>query len=114
MKEENMKYGTIVARTKLYTDAFARFGVKGQLGKAVEELCEASAAITRFLTRPEGHTAGGIRDSLFEELADASIMVEQLELMFADQTGTLGRSLSQIRERKLRRLEKLMHGTENA
>ena len=109
-----MIYDDRKERELLYLKAVAMFGVKGQLGKAVEELCEASAAITRFLTRPEGHTAGGIRDSLFEELADASIMVEQLELMFAAQTDTLGRSLSQIRERKLRRLEKLMHGTENA
>ena len=109
-----MIYDDRKERELLYLKAFAMFGVKGQLGKAVEELCEASASITRFLTRPEGHSSGQIRDSLFEELADASIMVEQLELMFADQTDTLGRSLSQIREQKLRRLERLMNGTENA
>lgn len=105
-----MKYDDQAERTRLYKKAIVRFGVKSRLGKALEEFCEASAAITRFLSRPEGHSSGQIRDSLFEELADASIMVEQLEIMFVDQTDTLGRSLPQIREQKLRRLEKLMNG----
>lgn len=104
-----MKYNNDT-REQLYLKAIVMFGVKSRLGKALEEFCEVSASITRFLTRPEGHSSGQIRDSLFEELADASIMVEQLELMFADQTDTLGRSLPQIREQKLRRLEKLMNG----
>lgn len=108
-----MKYNNDT-REQLYLKAIAMFGVKSRLGKALEEFCEASAAITRFLTRPEGHSSGQIRDSLFEELADASIMVEQLELIFEDQTDTLGRSLAQIKEQKLLRLEKLMNGTENA
>ena len=107
-----MKYDDQMKREQLYMEAIVMFGVKDRLGKAVEELCEASAALSRFLTRPEGHAAGDIKDSLFDELADASIMVEQLELMFADQTDTLGRSLPKIREQKLRRLENLMNGTE--
>ncbi|WP_077073625.1 hypothetical protein [Mailhella massiliensis] len=106
-----MKYNNDT-REQLYLKTIAMFGVKSRLGKALEEFCEASAAITRFLTRPEGHTAGEIKDSLFEELADASIMIEQLELLFSDQTDTLGRSLSRIKEQKLRRLEKLMSGME--
>lgn len=106
-----MKYNNDT-REQLYLKAIAMFGVKSRLGKALEEFCEASAAITRFLTRPEGHSSGQIRDSLFEELADASIMVEQLKVLFDDQTDTCGRSIAQIQEEKLRRLESLMNGTE--
>lgn len=108
-----MKYDDQTERTQLYKKAIVRFGVKSRLGKALEEFCEASAAITRFLSRPEGHSSGQIRDSLFEELADASIMVEQLKVLFADQTDTRGRSIAQIQEEKLARLEKLMNGAEN-
>lgn len=108
-----MKYNNDT-RERLYLKAIAMFGVKSRLGKALEEFCEVSASITRFLTRPEGHSSGQIRDSLFEELADASIMVEQLKVLFADQTDTRGRSIAQIQEEKLARFEKLMNGMENA
>jgi len=108
-----MKYNNDT-REQLYLKAIAMFGVKSRLGKALEEFCEVSASITRFLTRPEGHSSGQIRDSLFEELADASIMVEQLKVLFVDQTDTRGRSIAQIQEEKLARFEKLMNGMENA
>ena len=108
-----MKYNNDT-REQLYLKAIVMFGVKSRLGKALEEFCEVSASITRFLTRPEGHSSGQIRDSLFEELADASIMIEQLKVLFADQTDTRGRYIAQIHEEKLARFEKIINGMENA
>lgn len=99
-----MDYSRIEEREKLYADALAVFGVPDRISKTVEELCELSAALCRYVSRPEGHSAGEIRDNLLEELADAEVMLEQARYLFDDLTTGTGKSLYQIRQEKLERL----------
>lgn len=64
------------ARREIYEKAIARNGTLLQCIVAVEELSEAQKEVCKLL-REEGST-----DRLAEEIADATIMLEQLRLMF--------------------------------
>lgn len=96
------------ARFELYRKAFFRFGSRDRLLKTVEEMAEFSAAIMRFINQPAGHEPQAVKDSVLEELADASIMVEQSRVAFMKMTNSHGESVEDIRQRKLARLEKLV------
>lgn len=64
------------ARVAVYEKAIARNGVLLQAIVALEELSEAQKEICKLL-RNEGST-----DHLAEEVADATIMLEQLRIIF--------------------------------
>lgn len=64
------------ARVAVYEKAIARNGVLLQAIVALEELSEAQKEICKLL-REEGNT-----EHLAEEVADATIMLEQLRIMF--------------------------------
>ena len=63
-------------RVKVYTNALIRYGDRKQMVKCVEELAECQQAICKIILGGEnfGHMA--------EEIADATIMLEQMRLMF--------------------------------
>ena len=103
-----MDYCKIENRQKLYADALAVFGVPDRISKTVEEFCELSAALCRYVSLPEGHSSGEIRDNLLEELADAEIMLEQARYLFDDLRTGAGLSLDDIRMKKLQRLSDLV------
>lgn len=63
-------------RAKVYTDALETFGATTQLVVALEELSEAQKEICKVL-RGEGSTL-----HLAEEVADATIMLEQIRQIF--------------------------------
>ena len=63
-------------RVAVYENAIARNGVLLQAIVAIEELSEAQKEICKFL-REEGNA-----EHLAEEVADATIMLEQLRIMF--------------------------------
>lgn len=63
-------------RKRVYEKAIAKFGPDHQAVKAVEELGEAVQAICKMLLGCEK------REHLAEELADVSIMVEQMRMIF--------------------------------
>lgn len=63
-------------RAKVYSDALATFGANVQLAKALEELNEVQLELCRFLT------GRGSVLHLAEEVADATIMLEQLRQIF--------------------------------
>lgn len=69
--------------------------------KAMEELGELTRAIARVLLWGEGKEE---MRNLQEEMADVSIMLSQLELMFGD--------VSEIEEWKLRRLKERLEEDE--
>jgi len=60
----------------LLESAIKRYGVNNQVHKAVEELTELSLELQRFL---EGR---GDEEHIREEVADVTVMLAQLELMF--------------------------------
>lgn len=63
-------------RCKTYTKAMLAFGEQNQLIVAVEELSECQKEICKILR------GGGDYRHLAEEVADATIMLEQIRLMF--------------------------------
>lgn len=63
-------------RAKVYTDALETFGANAQLMKALEELTELQLEIHRVL-----NDRGDI-PHLIEEVADATIMLEQVRQIF--------------------------------
>jgi hypothetical protein len=64
------------ARVAVYESAIARNGMLLQAIVAIEELSEAQKEICKLL-REEGN-----KEHLAEEVADATIMLEQLRIMF--------------------------------
>ena len=68
---------TYEERAKVYADALTTFGANCQLVVALEEMSELQKEICKAL-RGDIHPA-----HLAEELADATIMLEQLRLIFS-------------------------------
>ena len=67
---------TYSERCKIYTDAMLAFGEQAQLIVSVEELSECQKEICKILRGGEDFR------HLSEEIADAIIMLEQIQLMF--------------------------------
>lgn len=63
-------------RAKVYTDALATFGATAQLVVALEEMSEVQKEICKTLR------GGGSILHLAEEVADATIMLEQIRQIF--------------------------------
>ena len=83
------------ARVAVYEKAIARNGVLLQAIVALEELSEAQKEICTLL-REEGNV-----EHLAEEVADATIMLEQLRLMF-----NINEAVCRYMDAKVLRLEK--------
>lgn len=63
-------------RVKVYTDALVAYGEGNQCIVAIEELSEAQKEICKVLRGEEN------LEHLAEEIADATIMLEQIRLIF--------------------------------
>lgn len=74
--------------------AVEHYGVEAQMLKTMEELGELTQAVARVLLWGNGEDE---LENLREEMADVSIMLSQLELIFGDVT--------EVEEYKLLRLE---------
>lgn len=86
-------------RAKVYADARATFGANAQLIKALEELTEVQLEICRALDN-RVHPA-----ALAEEVADATIMLEQVQQIFG--VGPMVRDIMDAKVERLRqRIEK--------
>lgn len=73
-------------RCKVYAAALEKWGVDSQLHVAIEEMSEVIKAITKILridtaSCSESDISGSL-ESLAEEIADATIMLEQLQEIF--------------------------------
>ena len=82
-------------RCKVYTNALIRYGDQKQMIVAVEELSECSKEICKILRGGEDYR------HLAEEIADATIMLEQLRLMF-----NLNEAVCEQMDRKVQRLDR--------
>lgn len=92
-------------RAELYKKCIARWGAKNRVAKTAEESAELSASCVRFLLNPKGHTKTENKDGLLAELADVRIMSDQMLLLFAGERDSCNRSLEQIIDEKLDRLQ---------
>lgn len=88
---ENSVNMTNEREAKILEGAIAKFGTQAQIAKAVEELNELAAELAR-------HLNGQAKvENIREEMADAFIMLNQMEMIFGD--------VSNVEIRKLERLE---------
>lgn len=79
---------------EVFRKAVEAFGIDNQMNVAQEELCELGAAISRVKRgRP------GAKENLVEEIADALVVIWQLQLIF-DPDG----KVAEIFEKKVKRL----------
>lgn len=74
--------------------AVEHYGVEAQMIKTMEELGELTQAVARVLLWGNGEDE---LENLREEMADVSIMLNQLEMIFGD--------VADVEEQKLLRLE---------
>lgn len=79
---------------RVYKKAIKVFGRDPQIVAAIEEMGELTQALARYLN--------GKSDNVEEELADVSIMLEQLQLLFDK------RKIKKIKKQKLERLETML------
>ena len=84
---------TYSEKCKTYTNAMLAFGEQNQLIVAVEELSECQKEICKILRGGEDYR------HLSEEVADATIMLEQIRLMF-----NINDCVCNIMDEKIKRL----------
>ena len=83
-------------RQVVYRKAIKRFGKVNQMVKAIEEMSE----LTKVLTKILGLGTTVSREELIEEIADVTIMMEQLRLMY-----NINDEVCEMMDSKIRRLE---------
>ena len=88
------------ARVAVYEKAIARNGMLLQAIVAVEELSEAQKEVCKLLREQ------GDMEHLAEEIADATIMLEQLRVMF-----NLDEAVDRYMDAKVQRLADRLNGT---
>ena len=88
-------------RCKVYTNALIRYGDRKQMVKCVEELAECQQAICKIILGGENF------DHLAEEVADATIMLEQMRLMF-----NINDRVCEYMDEKVLRLDRRLKGVE--
>ena len=86
-------------RCKTYTKAILAFGERNQLIVAVEELSECQKEICKILRCGEDYR------HLAEEVADATIMLEQIRLMF-----NINDCVCNFMDEKIKRLDDRVKG----
>ena len=87
-------------RQEVYRRAMLTFGVRAQLVVALEELSEAQKEICKFLR------GKGDLDHLTEEIADAQIMLEQVQML----CGIDERAVQEQMDSKIARLRGRIRG----
>ena len=90
---------TYEQRESIYTNALITYGEVVQMVVAVEELSECQKEICKFL---RGY---GSASNLAEEIADATIMLEQLQYIFG-----LNNLVCQKMDEKIGRLDERLRG----
>lgn len=90
-------------RKKTYLNALIVFGQTAQSVVAIEELSECQKEICKFLR------GGGDRLHLAEEIADATIMLEQLRIMYG-----VNEDVCRIMDEKVERLDRKLRGDNGA
>lgn len=85
------------ARTAVYEDAIERYGSEHQIVVAIEEMSEVIKSLTKWLRRGSDSDL----DSIVEEVADATIMFEQLRLIF-----DINDEVCEAMDKKIERLRK--------
>ena len=89
-------------RCKTYTNAMIAFGERNQLIVAIVDLSECQKEICKILRGGEDYR------HLAEEVADATIMLEQIRLMF-----NINDCVCDFMDKKIKRLDDRVKGSTN-
>lgn len=92
-------------RCEVYADAITKWGVEAQCIVAIEEMSEVIKALTKFIRDPDN--IDDYLPNIIEEVADATIMLEQLRLIFG-----INVEVYEAMDAKMRRLKKKMEESE--
>jgi hypothetical protein len=79
----------------VYQEAKRQWGERSQIVAALEELAECSVVLAKYLNGKHQDL-----DTIYTELADAEIMLEQMRIYFS------GAKIDEFKDFKLRRLSK--------
>ena len=97
-----MKDITQEKEVEIYVTAIRRWGPISQIIKAIEEMGELQQALAKYLNAPEAKTLeeaeAGVRP-VREEMADVSIMLNQLALIFGSADEEEARKLQRLADR---------------
>jgi phosphotransacetylase len=85
-------------RAKTYINAMIAYGEEVQIIKALEELAECQQAICKAIM-------GGDQEHLAEEIADATIMLEQMRIIFP-----INERVCEYMDAKVQRLDDRLKG----
>ena len=101
MKDTGM---TIEREAKILEGAIDKWGPELQTDVAIEEMAELIQAITKYrraiaVTPWYAETMEAVRKHLREEMADVSIMLRQLELIYGDYADEEIEKLERLEER---------------
>ena len=91
-------------RQELYKKALKKWGLKSQVAAAIEEFSELNVELAKYLNNKRG---GTFEIELLDELADASIMIEQMAIAF-----NLQDELIERKGKKLKVLERYIKNGE--
>lgn len=91
--------GTESRERQIMQRAIDTYGVQAQCDVAIEEMAELTKALLK-IRRADDHAAQvAALDNTIEEIADVSIMIDQLKIMWGS------RHVEQYRKKKLERLD---------
>ena len=90
-------------KIKLYKKAVTKWGEESQILMAIEEMGELIQALSKYFRQPNKSFERRF-DNIEQEIADVSIMIEQLKCIFSENT------INQMIEKKLERLEARLNG----
>ena len=96
-------------RKEVLRQAINTYGTHNQMLKCIEECGELSRAISRILielSSGDGFTTEASEENLYEEIADVTIMLKQLVMMFQCE----GKVQVQVMLKTNRLKERLEHG----
>jgi NTP pyrophosphatase (non-canonical NTP hydrolase) len=98
---------TYTNRCVTYFQALSQWGLENQLLVAIEEMSEVQKAITKLVRASEGNHEDAL-NNLAEEIADATIMLEQLRYIYG-----IDDKVAAMMDNKIFRLEeRISNGTD--
>ncbi|MFA6860494.1 MAG: hypothetical protein WCR30_03815 [Clostridia bacterium] len=89
-------------RLKMYEEAIKKWGLNSQLDQLIEEMAELTIALSKYKRKyTNGEYAGNskIDENLIEELADVSLVLEEMRIHFGEE------KVEEIMTQKMKRLE---------
>lgn len=97
---DNKKEMTQEREGRILEGAIAKYGENAQVDMMLEEMSELTKALLKYRRAMRfGGDVAKAKDAILEEMADVSIMLNQMELIFGDCTSHEVAKLERLEER---------------